>query len=381
MAVPAVAGLPASPAFLTSPASPASWALPALPGSWRDGGPRTRGAVPALRESGGTGGTGQGDRETGAEGTGPGNGSGPAHGDGGDGGDGGEGGDGGTRRRLRPGGRERNRRRAEEGAANPFAAPPEGRPDQEWRPRGPGVGDGRGDGGRNGGEDAGGPEDGRRQPPWAGARWSPRQPGRQSGGFGGRPDPGRGGGPGGNGGPSGPRELRWDPTDPNQRRARYALVSGMWGFILALFGLPEIGMLLGALALYWGISSLRGTATRPGDGEGEREGAGKGEGRTGRAMARPEDVSGPADARPGPARPADQAPATGAQGARSQRSAAVSGLVTGSLALVIVATTYTFQLVYRDYYTCVQDALTTPSRKSCEQLLPERLRPFLGSRD
>ena len=60
-------------------------------------------------------------------------------------------------------------------------------------------------------------------------------------------------GPGGQGGPEGgPGGLRWDPTDPAQRRARYALLSGMWAFFFALFNLPEIALLLGALAVYWG---------------------------------------------------------------------------------------------------------------------------------
>ncbi|WP_327190346.1 hypothetical protein [Streptomyces xinghaiensis] len=241
---------------------------------------------------------------------------------------------------------------------NPFAPPPEGRPDQEWRPRG-----GRGEG-RGGGEDGG------RRPSWGSSRWSSRQPGRQSGGFGG----GRQDGPGRSEGPGGPGELRWDPTDPNQRRARYAMVAGMWGFILALFSLPEIALLLGSLALYWGISSLRGRAQRPESSPSRT------------AAARPEDVSGAPDTAAGPdagpaAGPAKSASQNGGYGARSQKSAAVSGLVTGSLALAVVATTYTFQIVYRDYYTCVDDALTRSSQQQCEELLPERLRPLLGVPD
>lgn len=92
---------------------------------------------------------------------------------------------------------------------NPFAAPPEGRPDQPWQPRSGGDGGGR--------------------------------PGE---------DPGSGSTSGG--------PVRWDPTDPIQRRARYALLAGMWGFFFGIFGIPSVGLLLGALALYWGISGLRG---------------------------------------------------------------------------------------------------------------------------
>ncbi|MDJ0382816.1 hypothetical protein QMF80_18650, partial [Streptomyces sp. G-G2] len=95
---------------------------------------------------------------------------------------------------------------------NPFAAPPEGRPDQPWQPR------------------DGADEQERRD--------------REGGGD---------NGPGGLGG--GP--ARWDPTDPIQRRARYALLAGMWGFFLGVFGIPSAGLLLGALAVYWGVSALR----------------------------------------------------------------------------------------------------------------------------
>ncbi|MET8828390.1 hypothetical protein ABZX40_21880 [Streptomyces sp. NPDC004610] len=218
-------------------------------------------------------------------------------------------------------------------ADNPFAPPPEGRPDQPWQPRRPEGSDGSSgppEGGSNGGEGGG-------RPAWGG-QWSDRQPGRSSGGGfgerpGGRPE-GPGGGPGsGSGGPS----PRWDPTDPAQRRARYALLSGMWAFFFALFSWPYVALLLGALALYWGISALR-------------------------AKPRTQDPDNPA---PQP---------TG----RPQTTAAVSGIVTASLAIVLVAATFVAQLVYRDYYTCRSDALTNEQRQSCDQLLPEQLRDVLG---
>lgn len=66
---------------------------------------------------------------------------------------------------------------------------------------------------------------------------------------------------------------------------------------------------------------------------------------------------------------------TPAQAAKAKRTAAISGLVTASLTLAIVAATFTFQSVYQDYYTCQQDALTQSSRDDCKQHLPERLRP------
>lgn len=199
---------------------------------------------------------------------------------------------------------------------NPFAPPPEGTPDRPWQPRHPSGGDG---GGRT---------------PW-GRNWSDRQPGRSPGGFGERP---RGPeGPGG--GPQGPGP-RWDPTDPAQRRARFALLSGMWAFFFALFSWPYVALLLGALALYWGVSALR---------------------------AKPRT--------PDPDSPAPE------QTARPQTTAAVSGLVTASLALALVAATFAAQLVYNDYYTCTNDALTQEARQSCTDLLPEELRGLLGTAD
>ncbi|MFD7765647.1 hypothetical protein [Streptomyces sp. NPDC059787] len=209
-------------------------------------------------------------------------------------------------------------RRGDEGArepqdSNPFAPPPEGTPDRPWQPRHPSGGEG-GD-----------------RPSW-GRNWSDRQPGRSPGGFGERPRGPEGQG----GGPQGPG-MRWDPTDPAQRRARLALLSGMWAFFFGLFSWPYVALLLGALALYWGISALRG-------------------------KPRAQDPDAPAPEPKG----------------RPQTTAAVSGLVTGSLALALVAASFTAQLVYSDYYTCTDDALTQEARQSCGDLLPEQLRDLLG---
>ncbi|MEV6112226.1 hypothetical protein AB0L59_06795 [Streptomyces sp. NPDC052109] len=208
---------------------------------------------------------------------------------------------------------------------NPFAPPPEGSPDRPWRPRHPEGSQGSGQGPHQGH----GHGDGS---PW-GKQWSDRQPGRSPGGFGERP----GGGPQGPDGPVGPG-MRWDPTDPVQRRARYALLSGMWAVFFALFSWPYVALLLGVLALYWGGSALR---------------------------AKPR----------GAADPDTPAP-RGA--ARPQTTAAIGGLITASLALVLVASTFTVQFVYRDYYTCVNDALTHEAKQSCDKLLPQELRGVLG---
>ncbi|MFJ2767413.1 hypothetical protein [Streptomyces sp. NPDC087300] len=223
---------------------------------------------------------------------------------------------------------------------NPFAPPPEGTPDRPWQPRRP-SGDSSEDGEGSGS-------------PW-GSQWSDRQPGRSPGGFGDRPGqqqngPGQEGPSGSSGG-----GMRWDPTDPAQRRARYALLSGMWAFFFALFGWRYVALLLGALALMWAIQSLRAKK---------------------RAADPTAAVAGAAAGRDG-APQADQAPTS----TRPQTTAAISGLVTGALALAMVAATFTAQLVYRDYYTCVDDALTSASKQSCEDLLPKPLRPLLGEQD
>ncbi|WP_432037334.1 hypothetical protein [Streptomyces cucumeris] len=243
---------------------------------------------------------------------------------------------------------------------NPFAPPPEDRPDQPWQPRHhPDGGNGR-DGsedGQNGGQDGQNGQDGQdgQQPPAWGSQWSSRQPGRQGGGFGGLPGANR---------PTGPTQNnpRWDPTDPAQRRARYALLSGMWGFFFALFSLPQIALLLGALALFWGISSLRAKPRRPAPSPAPAQAA----------LNAPPPPPGATPAR---------LPAPGSTGSKPQSTAAISGLVTGGLALAIVAATFSLQLVYKDYYTCVDDALTQTSRTQCENLLPEQLRPLLSTED
>lgn len=197
---------------------------------------------------------------------------------------------------------------------NPFAAPPEGRPDQLWEPRA------GGDGGSGGGSGQG--------------------PGETPG--------------------SGP--ARWDPTDPIQRRARYALLAGMWGFFFGVFGIPSVGLLLGVLALYWGISALRGAPAKPAPADGST-----GSDRTGDRTADRTGEAAPAPARGGLA-------ALGAA-ARPQRTAAVSGLVTASLAILLAVSSYAVQLTYKDFYVCSQDALTKSAELKCNDLLPDN---FIG---
>ncbi|MFK8848639.1 hypothetical protein [Streptomyces sp. Ac-502] len=140
----------------------------------------------------------------------------------------------------------------------------------------------------------------------------------------------------------------------------------MWGFFFVLFNLPEIALLLAALALYWGISSLRAKAARTGNGA-----------RSGSARATIADLTGQAEPRTDSG--ASAAGRTPPVSTRPQTTAAVAGLVTATLALAMVAATYTVQLVYRDYFTCVNDALTRSAQHACEKQLPEQLRPLLGA--
>ncbi|MFE2286904.1 hypothetical protein ACFXDJ_22380 [Streptomyces sp. NPDC059443] len=192
---------------------------------------------------------------------------------------------------------------------NPFAAPPEDRPDQLWEPR-------------TGGD--GGPGQG---------------PGEA---------PGQG-------------PARWDPRDPIQRRARYALLAGMWGFFFVVFGYPSVALLLGALALYWGISALRGVPAKP-------------VAQDGAATATVADVTGVRSEAAAPAAAQGGLAALG-DAARPQRTAAVSGLVTASLAVVLALSSYAVHLAYKDFYVCTQDALTKSAEMQCNDLLPDN---FIG---
>ncbi|MFJ5551959.1 hypothetical protein [Streptomyces sp. NPDC093225] len=176
---------------------------------------------------------------------------------------------------------------------NPFAAPPEGRPDQPWRPR-------HSDAGPTGPTGPTGPM----------GPFGPGQPPQQ-------PAP------------------RWDPTDPVQRRARYALLSGMWAFFFTLFHVPAMGLLLGSLAMYWGFSSLRAKPTPP-------------------------------------------APGTPTPPVRPQTTPAVAGLLTAALALILTASTYAMQIAYKDFYVCRDDALTKSAALKCNDLLPPPLRDLMG---
>jgi hypothetical protein len=235
------------------------------------------------------------------------------------------------------------------GERDPFAPPPADAPDRPWQPRAPQppVGFPEGAEPHQGGSETGGsrPEDGPQPPPHS---WGSGRQGWQSGG------------PSGPWPPAGGPQRRFDPSDPVQRRARYALLSGMWGLFFVIFRTPYLALLLGALALYWGISALRGTPKEP--------------------------------AAPGQQPPGDQAPPPVGQRpvplpppgwamqrpTRPQVPAALGGLVAGGIALAIVASSWALQLTYKSYYDCVSDALTQKAQQGCSTLLPDWMQKLNG---
>ncbi|MDH6578120.1 hypothetical protein [Kitasatospora sp. MAP5-34] len=185
------------------------------------------------------------------------------------------------------------------GERNPFAPPPADAPDQPWQPRLPQQ------------PPADGPADDERPqvpPPWS--------PGHQGGGWSGPQQPAP--------------QPKFDPNDPVQRRARYALSAGMAGLFCVVTGIPYVALLLGALALYWGVSALRAPRTTE-DG------------------------------------------ATPAPNVRPQTPAAIGGLVTGAVAVFFVLGFLGMNAYYGDYVSCVNDAPTAEAQQGCSHLGPKFL--------
>ncbi|MGK4581232.1 hypothetical protein [Kitasatospora sp. HPMI-4] len=200
------------------------------------------------------------------------------------------------------------------GERNPFAPPPAGTPDQPWQPRAP--------------QQPPAPEDGDDRPAVPPPHpWSPHYQGRWS-----APQP--------------PQAPKFDPNDPLQRRSRYALSAGMGALFCVVTGLAYVALLLGALALYWGISALRAP----------RQAAA--------AAAAADRTAGTGTA---------GAPPIGPQPVRPQTPAAVGGLVTGGVAVLFVLGFLGVNLYYQDYVTCVNDALTAEAQQGCSPLGPKIL--------
>ena len=218
-----------------------------------------------------------------------------------------------------------------DGPRDPFAPPPKDAPDRPWQPRGrahdPRKPDGSDDpdgSGGSGGSDGPGHAPGPHGWPGQGTPpqvppphpWSPGYQGRQP------PPP--------YGPPPGPR---FDPTDPVQRRARYALLSGIWGIFFLVLGVPDLTLLLSSLALYWAVSALRGKAKTPPP---------------------------PAPGTPVPPPGLYSAPST-----RPQVPAAMGGLIASIVGLALFAGAFGVQMYYKSYYDCQSDALTQQVYNTC----------------
>ena len=219
-----------------------------------------------------------------------------------------------------------------DGPRDPFAPPPKDAPDRPWQPRGRAHDPKQPDGSDNPDDSGSSNGPGRAPGPhgWPGQGtppqvppphpWSPGYQGRQP------PHP--------YGPPPGPR---FDPTDPVQRRARYALLSGIWGIFFMVLGVPELTLLLSSLALYWAISSLRGTAKTP--------------------PPPPADLPAPP---PGLYSAPHAAPPV-----RPQVPAAMGGLIASIVGLALFAGAFGVQLYYKSYYDCQSDALTQAVYNTC----------------
>jgi hypothetical protein len=281
-------------------------------------------------------------------------------------------------------------------ARDPFASPPEGAPDRPWQPRGPvndsGPGTGSGPGSGSGSGSGSGASSGSATGSGSGAGSGSGQSGPQDAQPASGAGPGAGDGtppsrPKGDGSPGPARGRaqvppphpwspgyqgqqpplprfpypppgpRYDPNDPVLRRSRLALLCGIWGFFFMVLGVPYITLLLGALALYWGISALRG------------------------------------EVKPSPA--AKTAALTGAPpipqntayyplpSSRPHVPAALGGVVAGAVSLALVGAVFGVQLHYKNYYDCQANALTKIAYDSCATSVSPRppawLTQFNGS--
>ncbi|MFJ4185847.1 hypothetical protein [Kitasatospora sp. NPDC089509] len=202
---------------------------------------------------------------------------------------------------------------------NPFAPPPTDAPDQPWRPRSPWPGQGaEGDGGQGGGG-----QNGDRPPyppPWG--------PGLGDGGPGRRPQA--------------PPPPRLDPTDPAHRKARNAALAGPFALVCLFLGFQWIALLVGVLGIAWGIGALR--AKRP-------------------AAAAPAPLGGPAGIpAPNPLTPA-----------------ALAGILTGAMTVVVATSVIGLSVYYQDYMTCVRDSLTNVGAENCDRYAPQWYVDFTGN--
>ncbi|MBO1419107.1 hypothetical protein [Streptomyces sp. FH025] len=205
------------------------------------------------------------------------------------------------------------------GERNPFAPPPADAPDQPWQPRSPWPGQGpEGDGDRP-----------QLPPPWG------------QGQDGGRPG----------GRPPAPQPPRLDPTNPAHRKARNAALAGPFALVCLFAGFRWIALLVGLLAIAWGIGALR---TR-------KPAAAVAGGTAGGTAGAPAGVA-PGVAEPNPLTPA-----------------ALAGILTGAMTVVVATSVIGLGVYYKDYMTCVRDSLTNVGVENCDRYAPQWYVDFTGN--
>ncbi|MGW1175940.1 hypothetical protein ACWD4P_19770 [Kitasatospora sp. NPDC002543] len=175
--------------------------------------------------------------------------------------------------------------------------------------------------------------------------WQPRNP--WGGGGGGPSGQGGPGGPAGSGGPGGerPQPPRLDLGDPAHRKARNAALAGPFALVCLFTGFHWIALVIGALGIVWGVGALRGRRPAPAAG----------------AVA-------------GPGGPFPTAPAP-----NPLTPAALAGILTGAMTIVVAATVIGLGYHYRDYVTCVQDSLTSVGAQNCDRYAPQWYVDFTGN--
>ncbi|MEV7772150.1 hypothetical protein [Kitasatospora sp. NPDC086791] len=230
---------------------------------------------------------------------------------------------------------------------NPFAPPPADAPDQPWQPRSPWPGEGRDGTGDQGGERPQLP------PPW-GSDQGDGRPGRR---------------------PPAPQPPRLDPADPAHRRARNAALAGPFALVCLFTGFHWIALLIGVLGIVWGIGALRSPKGAPGAAGGPANAVG-------RPAGGPAGSGGPAGAG-GPAGSGGPAGAVGPvpRGAAPNPvvPAALAGILTGAMTVLVATSVIGLTYHYREYVTCVRDSLTAVGAQNCDRYAPQWYVDFTGN--
>ncbi|MFI2606995.1 hypothetical protein [Kitasatospora sp. NPDC018619] len=210
------------------------------------------------------------------------------------------------------------------GERNPFAPPPADAPDQPWQPRSPWGGGGQGGSGgpeHQGGSGGPGGQGGERprQQPW-GPGGDDGRPGRR---------------------PPAPQPPRLDLADPAHRKARNAALAGPFALVCLFTGFHWIALLAGVLGIVWGVGALRARQAAPAGGS------------AGGYAAAPA---------PNPLTPA-----------------ALAGILTGAMTVVVATSVIGLGYHYREYVTCVQDSLTSVGAQNCDRYAPQWYVDFTGN--